>query len=288
MNQEPAAPADPSQNSPGLADLWPSLGLPGPPSPQLWAWALEQYGLQGGGRAGQGGTAPAQQDAGDAAAQNGTPDWPGATPANQVWADAVQNVGQTPPGGDASAAPLTTAMAAADAPDQDNASDEDASQVDPGPSAPPDLQGAAVPASSVAAPAAAQVPIDPSPSASQAPPPASAPNPGGQFLRPELSAGPDPLVAALAGDHPNDNPTYVTTKADAGCVVPDGFRLLHDAAAAGLPPAAEPAGKSVDAPSGVAIAAVADTVTQNYGICHETAERLKGWQDWWAEASAAR
>jgi hypothetical protein len=83
-------------------------------------------------------------------------------------------------------------------------------------------------------------------------------------------------------------PVYVTTKANAGCVVPDGFRLLHDAAAAGVPPAAEPAGESADAPSGVALSAVADTVTQNYGICHETAERLKGWQDWWAEASAAR
>ena len=77
-------------------------------------------------------------------------------------------------------------------------------------------------------------------------------------------------------------PAYVTLQADAGCVVPDGLRLLHDAAAAGVPPAAEPAGKSADAPSGLALSAVAETVTANYGICHETAERLKGWQSWWA------
>jgi len=83
-------------------------------------------------------------------------------------------------------------------------------------------------------------------------------------------------------------PRYVTVQADAGCVVPDGFRLLHDAAAAGVPPAAEPPGKSADAPSGVALSAVADTVTANYGICHETSERLKGWQDWWAGVDKAR
>ncbi len=77
-------------------------------------------------------------------------------------------------------------------------------------------------------------------------------------------------------------PAYVTLQADVGCVVPDGLRLLHDAAAAGVPPAAEPAGKSADAASGLALSAVADTVTVNYGICHETAERLKGWQSWWA------
>jgi hypothetical protein len=83
-------------------------------------------------------------------------------------------------------------------------------------------------------------------------------------------------------------PTYVSLEADAGCVVPDGFRMLHDAAASGVPPAAEPAGQSADAPSGVTLSAVADTVTANYGICHETAERLKGWQDWWAGVSSSR
>ncbi len=83
-------------------------------------------------------------------------------------------------------------------------------------------------------------------------------------------------------------PAYVTLEADSGCVVPDGFRLLHDAAAAGVSPAAEPPGKSADAPSGVALATVADTVSRNYGICHETAERLQGWQSWWAGVSTAR
>jgi hypothetical protein len=157
MNQDPVTPADPSQNAPDLAGPWPSLGLPGPPSPQLWAWALQQYGLQRGDLTGQDGTTPAPQ-------------------------------------------------AAADAPDQDDMPAVDSAQPDAGDALPAGLGGGAVPASSVAAPAAAQVPIDPPPSGNQAPPSASVLNPGGQFLRPELSAGPDPLVAALAGDHPNDNP----------------------------------------------------------------------------------
>ena len=83
-------------------------------------------------------------------------------------------------------------------------------------------------------------------------------------------------------------PTYVSIQADAGCTVPDGFRVLHDAAAAGVPPAGDPSGVTADAPSGLALSAVADTVTTNYGICHETAERLKGWQDWWARVKPVR
>jgi hypothetical protein len=83
-------------------------------------------------------------------------------------------------------------------------------------------------------------------------------------------------------------PTYVSIQADAGCTVPAGFRLLHDAAAAGLPPASDAPRVAADAPSGLALSAVADTVIENYGICHETAERLKGWQDWWGEVNQAR
>ena len=83
-------------------------------------------------------------------------------------------------------------------------------------------------------------------------------------------------------------PTYVTIQADAGCTVPAGFRMLHDAAAAGVPPASDAPGGAADAPSGISLSAVAQTVTSNYGICHETAERLKGWQAWWAGVAAAR
>lgn len=74
-------------------------------------------------------------------------------------------------------------------------------------------------------------------------------------------------------------PVYVSQAADARCSVPVGFVRLHDAAVQGgeLPVAA---GSTADAPSGVALSAVAGTVAGNYATDHETAERLKALQDW--------
>lgn len=69
-------------------------------------------------------------------------------------------------------------------------------------------------------------------------------------------------------------PRYVTVEADRACVVPVGFVQLHDAAAAGVPPAATGAGNP-DAPAaGIALSAVAETVAGNYTTCQETAEQL--------------
>jgi len=82
-------------------------------------------------------------------------------------------------------------------------------------------------------------------------------------------------------------PRYVTLEADARCTVPAGLVRLHDAAAAGVPVAADPAGPPADAASGVALSAVAETVADNYGACHANAEALKGWQSWWRAVSEA-
>ena len=75
-------------------------------------------------------------------------------------------------------------------------------------------------------------------------------------------------------------PAYVTPKADAGCVVTAGFVRVHDAAAsgAGLPDADD---RSVadDAPSGVALSAIAETVAGNYGVCAANASQLIHLQD---------
>jgi len=81
---------------------------------------------------------------------------------------------------------------------------------------------------------------------------------------------------------------YVPAAADAQCVVPVGFVRLHDAAATGILPDASPtAGESADAPSGVALSAVGETVAENYGGCREDREALKGWQAWYAGVSPA-
>ncbi len=72
------------------------------------------------------------------------------------------------------------------------------------PASPPG--GEALSAESVAVPASAQVQTSGSAQRAALPSPSPALDPTGQFLRPELSGGPDSLVTALAGDHPNTNP----------------------------------------------------------------------------------
>ncbi|WP_413708077.1 hypothetical protein [Ralstonia sp. Ralssp110] len=72
-------------------------------------------------------------------------------------------------------------------------------------------------------------------------------------------------------------PRYVPVQADAACVVPRGFVRLHDAAAAGAVPDANP-GDADAAPAGVALSAVAGTVAANYTGCHVDAARLSSLQ----------
>lgn len=74
-------------------------------------------------------------------------------------------------------------------------------------------------------------------------------------------------------------PVYVTAQADARCDVPVGFVRVHDAAAEGVP-LGQPTGDP-DAPApGVTLSAVAGTVTDNYGACHENTAQVIGLQDY--------
>lgn len=64
----------------------------------------------------------------------------------------------------------------------------------------------------------------------------------------------------------------------ARCTLPGTFRLLHDAAASGLPPAAE-AGPLVDASANpVDDAAALETIGANYNACRESIAKVEGWQ----------
>ncbi|WP_334070414.1 hypothetical protein [Burkholderia cepacia] len=67
-------------------------------------------------------------------------------------------------------------------------------------------------------------------------------------------------------------PVYVDREADRACVVPVGFVRVHDGAAANVP-VGDP-GSADAAPSGIALSAVAATVTGNYTTCYENAEQL--------------
>lgn len=68
-------------------------------------------------------------------------------------------------------------------------------------------------------------------------------------------------------------PVYVSPDA---CPLPSGFRVLHDAAAAGAVPNPSDVAHAATVPAQQAAA----TVALNYGTCHETAERLSGLQEW--------
>lgn len=72
-------------------------------------------------------------------------------------------------------------------------------------------------------------------------------------------------------------PVYVPADS---CALPGGFRLLHDAAALGVP---------LPGPAAIADAApvpaqdVARTVAENYTGCRGNAEAVNGWNEWAAE-----
>ena len=78
-------------------------------------------------------------------------------------------------------------------------------------------------------------------------------------------------------------PVYVPAQCDADGRLPAGWRVQHDAAAAGSP--ADPA-RAADAQP-VAPDAAAETVARNYLTCRETAEQLTALQQWVREQGRA-
>ena len=83
-------------------------------------------------------------------------------------------------------------------------------------------------------------------------------------------------------------PVYVTPLADSRCIVPDGLRRHHDAAAAGrIATLPDGAGRPVDADSGLALSTVERTVANNYGICHDLRAEVATWRAWYAETRDA-
>lgn len=77
---------------------------------------------------------------------------------------------------------------------------------------------------------------------------------------------------------------YVPPAADSRCIVYSGFVQLHDNAAAGVP---GPASGYVEAPSGVPLSVVLDTVLENYGTAYDWRAEALGWRDWYAREAAA-
>jgi hypothetical protein len=73
-------------------------------------------------------------------------------------------------------------------------------------------------------------------------------------------------------------PKFITKDADANCVIPKSFVLLHDSAAKNEVPDAS---KGVDGTtSGTKLSTIGETITINYNNYHQLSERLKALQDW--------
>ena len=68
---------------------------------------------------------------------------------------------------------------------------------------------------------------------------------------------------------------------DAQCTLPKSTISLHDSASRNEVP--ERAAATDGTPSGVEASRLLDTVVENYGSCHENAEKLKMWQEWYRE-----
>jgi hypothetical protein len=67
---------------------------------------------------------------------------------------------------------------------------------------------------------------------------------------------------------------------DSQCVLPRSAVSLHDSASRNE---ISRGASSVDGtPSTVKASELIETVVDNYGACHETAEKLRGWQEWYS------
>jgi hypothetical protein len=66
---------------------------------------------------------------------------------------------------------------------------------------------------------------------------------------------------------------------DAQCSLPQSTVSLHDSASRNEVP--QRAAATDGAPSGIEASRLLDRVIENYGACHENAEKLKAWQEWY-------
>ena len=68
---------------------------------------------------------------------------------------------------------------------------------------------------------------------------------------------------------------------DAQCSLPRSTVSLHDSASGNQVP--DRAAAVDGTPSGIEASRLLDRVVENYGACHENAEKLKAWQEWYRE-----
>lgn len=80
---------------------------------------------------------------------------------------------------------------------------------------------------------------------------------------------------------------YVPQAADDRCIVPHGFRLLHDAAASGSEAEVPSAPGGSEQPSGIALSVASGTIIGNYGQALAWRAEAQAWREWWKAQDAA-
>ena len=84
-------------------------------------------------------------------------------------------------------------------------------------------------------------------------------------------------------------PRYVTVQADRACPIPDGFVRVYDAGIRQDRLLPDPVAADVDgATTGVTLSDVARNAVENFGICHQYAERVKALQAYLREVANGR
>ena len=68
---------------------------------------------------------------------------------------------------------------------------------------------------------------------------------------------------------------------DAQCSLPRSTVSLHDSASGNQVP--QRAAATDGTPSGIEASRLLDRVIENYGACHENAEKLRAWQEWYRD-----
>lgn len=80
-------------------------------------------------------------------------------------------------------------------------------------------------------------------------------------------------------DTTNENKTAINKFVTDECQLSNAAVLLHDSASQNVVPPSTIS--STRGTSKVKVPELLNTVTDNYGTCHETREKLKAWQDWY-------
>lgn len=91
------------------------------------------------------------------------------------------------------------------------------------------------------------------------------------------------------GGVPGDGPQCHAAAEGGGVDSPDvslpvGFGRLHDYAALGVdPPVPAPSGEPLSDPSGIGLPQLAETLADNYGVCHSDRAEVMAWRAWYVE-----